>query len=128
MNLLLDTCTFLWVLSDSPDLSARARELYMDPTNRVYLSSISAWEIVLKNQIGKLPLPQPPEQFIAAYRQRHGIDTLPFDEASALAMAALPLIHRDPFDRALVAQALTHGLVMLTPDADVRAYAARTEW
>jgi PIN domain nuclease of toxin-antitoxin system len=128
MNVLLDTCTFLWVLSDAPDLSPRARELYMDPANGVFLSSISVWEIVLKNQIGKLPLPQPPELFIAPYRQRHGIQTLSFDEPSAITMARLPLLHRDPFDRALVAQAITHDLVLLTPDADVRAYSARSDW
>ena len=128
MNLLLDTCTFLWVISDASDLSPRARELYMDPGNAVYLSSVSVWEIVLKNQIGKLPLPQSPELFVAPYRQRHGIQTLSFEEASAIAMARLPLLHRDPFDRALVAQAITRDFVLLTPDPDIRAYSARTEW
>lgn len=128
MRILLDTCTFLWVITDAPDLSTRARELYLEANNTVYLSSVSAWEIVLKNQIGKLPLPHPPGQFIGPYRQRHGIDTLPLDESSAIAMADLPLLHRDPFDRALIAQALTHNLVLLTPDGVIRSYPVRTEW
>ena len=128
MRLLLDTSTFLWVISDAPDLSARARELFVDPGNEVYLSAVSAWEIAVKYALGRLPLPEPPERFVPIQRQQHGIDPLPLDEEVALHLARLPLLHKDPFDRMLVCQAIVHGLVILTPDKLVNQYPVRTMW
>jgi len=64
MRVLLDTCTFLWVLTDAPELSERAREVFQDPANEVFLSSVSVWEIVVKYALGRLPLPEPPERFV----------------------------------------------------------------
>lgn len=128
MRLLLDTCTFLWSISGAPELSARARALYTDPENEVYLSAVSAWEIALKHALGRLPLPEPPERFVPAQRRRHGIDALPLDEESALHLARLPALHRDPFDRMLVCQAIAHGLVVLSPDPLVTQYPVRATW
>lgn len=128
MRLLLDTATFLWVVSDAPDLSARARELFVDPGNEVYLSAVSAWEIAVKYALGRLPLPEPPERFVPLQRKQHGVDPLPLDEEAALHLARLPLLHRDPFDRMLVCQAIVHGLVLLTPDKLVNQYPVRTMW
>ena len=128
MRLLLDTCTFLWIAADAPDLSARARDLFADPDNEVYLSVVSSWEIALKNALGRLPLPEPPARFVPGERERHGIEALALDEESALHLDRLPILHRDPFDRMLVCQALVHGLTILGPDPLLSQYPARTLW
>ena len=128
MRILLDTITFLWVAADAPELSANARELFADPTNEVYLSSVSAWEIAVKYSLGKLPLPELPAVFVPAQRKQHGIDALPLDEESTLHLPRLPALHKDPFDRMLVCQAVVQQLVILTPDDLINQYAVRTIW
>ena len=128
MRLLLDTATFLWVINDAPELSAQARELFVDPGNEVYLSSASAWEIALKYGLGRLPLPEPPDRFVPAQRKQHGIDPLQLEEEAALHLTRLPLLHKDPFDRMLVCQAIVDNLVILTPDDLVTQYPVRTIW
>ena len=128
MHLLLDTCTFLWIVGGAKELSARAREAFADPANEVLLSAASAWEIAVKYRLGKLPLPAAPADFVPAQRAAHGIEPLAVEEESALHVAKLPDLHRDPFDRMLVAQALVGGLVLLTPDDTLRQYPVRTLW
>ena len=128
MKLLLDTSTFLWIANDAPELSAYARELFVDPGNEVYLSSVSAWEMAIKYALGRLPLPEPPERFIRLQREQHGIEPLPLDEEAALHLTRLPLLHKDPFDRMLICQAIVHGLVILTPDQLIYQYPVRTIW
>ena len=128
MRILLDTVTFLWAVTDAPDLSDDARELFVDPGNEIYLSSVSTWEIAVKHSLGKLPLPEPPERFVPAQRKQHGIEPLSLDEEAVLHLARLPALHKDPFDRMLVCQAMVHGLVMLTPDKLVNQYPVRTMW
>jgi PIN domain nuclease of toxin-antitoxin system len=128
VKLLLDTCAFLWLIGDSPELSASARRLFSDPSNEVFLSAASAWEIIVKHQLGKLPLPQPPQEFIPTWRSRHGIEPLPLDEAAVLQLARLPDYHRDPFDRILICQSIANGLVILTPDPLIGQYPVRVEW
>lgn len=128
MNILLDTCTFLWITKNAPDLSSTARVCFQDPDNRVYLSSVSVWEIVVKYDLGRLPLPDAPERFIPAMRAGHGVTALPLEEEAALQLVKLPEHHKDPFDRMLVCQAIVHGLVLLTPDEMIRQYPVRTVW
>ncbi len=128
MRLLLDTCAFLWVAAGSKDLSANARALFADPAHEVFLSSASVWEIVVKNRLGKLPLPDSAEKFVTTNRQAHGIASLPIDEESVFQLSRLPDFHRDPFDRILVGQAVAHGLAVLTPDDAIRQYPVRTHW
>ena len=128
MRLLLDTCTFLWMVADPERLSPRARELVVDPASEVYLSAASCWEIAVKHRLGKLPLPAPPERFVPAMRDRHGIEPLPIGEAATLHTAKLPELHRDPFDRLLVAQAIMDALIVLTPDEAIRGYPAPSLW
>jgi PIN domain nuclease of toxin-antitoxin system len=94
----------------------------------VFLSAASAWEIAIKHGLGRLPLPEAPERFVPAERDAHGITPLPIDEESALHLSRLPALHRDPFDRMLVSQAIVHGLTILTPDPLVTQYPARTMW
>jgi len=128
MRLLLDTCTFLWIASDAPALSGRARQLFRSPDNEVFLSVGSAWEIAIKHALGRLPLPEVPERFVPEMREAHGIVSLAVDEEAALHLSRLPDLHRDPFDRLLVSQAIVHGLTIVTPDALVTQYPARTIW
>jgi PIN domain nuclease of toxin-antitoxin system len=128
VRLLLDTCTFLWIAGDAPELSPRARELFASPDNDVYLSTVSAWEITVKHALGRLPLPASPERFVPEQRALHGIDTLAVDEESALHLGRLPRLHRDPFDRMLVSQAIVHGLVILGPDTLLTQYPVRATW
>jgi PIN domain nuclease of toxin-antitoxin system len=128
MRLLLDTATFVWVISDAPELSSRVRELIVDPENDVYLSAVSAWEIAVKHALGWLPLPEAPERFVPEQRKHQGIEELPLDEESALHLTRLPMLHKDPFDRMLVCQAITQALVILTPDELISQYPVRTAW
>ncbi len=128
MRLLLDTCTFLWLVADAPQLSAKARALFVASDQEVFLSAASVWEIAVKHRLGKLPLPEPVDRFIPRVREAHGIDSLPLDEEAALQDARLPAIHRDPFDRMLVCQAMVSGLTILTPDEMIRQYPVRTIW
>jgi PIN domain nuclease of toxin-antitoxin system len=128
MRLLLDTCTFLWVLTGVPALPTRVQAVVRDPDNEVFLSAVSALEIALKHAAGKLTLPDHPDRYIPAMRAERGVATLAINEESALHVSLLPLIHRDPFDRLLVAQAIVHGMIILTPDPIVARYPARTMW
>jgi PIN domain nuclease of toxin-antitoxin system len=128
LKLLLDTCTFLWVLGGSDALSPTARALITDPDNDVYLSAASTWEIAIKHALGRLPLPAAPERFVPAERIRHRIETLCVDEAASLHVHRLPPLHRDPFDRMIVSQAIVGGLTILTPDEAIAQYPAPVLW
>jgi PIN domain nuclease of toxin-antitoxin system len=128
VKLLLDTCTFLWIALGDKALSSEARKLFLDEDNDCFLSAVSAWEIGMKHSLGRLPLPTLPGRFVPEQRQAHGIDPLPVEEIAALQLPALPSIHRDPFDRMLVCQAVAHGLVLLTPDEQIARYPVRTIW
>ncbi len=123
MRLLLDTHVFLWYLTADPRLPATFRTAIQDPTNEVFLSAASIWEAVIKHGLGKLPLPGPPANYLPQQRAIHGISGLPVDERAMTHLAALPLLHRDPFDRMIIAQALQHGLTVATVDPNVGAYA-----
>ena len=122
MKLLLDTHTFLWYISADKKLPADVRDAIRSPANEVYFSVASLWEVIIKCQIGKLVLPQPPEIYVAEQRERHMISSLSLDEASVKQLAKLPSLHRDPFDRMLVCQAIEHSLTIVTVDPLICAY------
>jgi PIN domain nuclease of toxin-antitoxin system len=122
MRLLLDTHIFLWHLTGAKALPGHLRDAIRDPANAVFLSPVSLWEALVKYRLGKLPLPASPEIYLPEQRRRHRIETLPLDEPSVARLAGLPDLHRDPFDRMLVCQALEHGLTLATVDPAVRAY------
>lgn len=128
MKILLDTCAFLWIASESPQLSRSASEVFLDETNERYLSAASVWEISLKYARGKLELAHRPDILIPRVREATGIASLEIDEESALHAGRLPLLHADPFDRMLVAQAIVHGMTILTPDPLIERYAVRVLW
>ncbi len=122
MKLLLDTHIFLWYISGDPQLSAAWRSVLDAPANMVYLSVVSIWEASIKYHLGKLPLPAPPEMYLPQQRRKHSIAALPLNENDIAALGTLPALHRDPFDRALICQALANGLTLVTVDAAVHAY------
>lgn len=128
MRILLDTCTFLWLVTDAPPLSDSAREVFVDIENEVYLSAVSTWEIALKHALGRLPLPVSTAQYVPDQRARHEIAFLPLHEEATLSLKRLPRIHKDPFDRMLICQALVHDLVILTPDPLISQYTVGTMW
>jgi PIN domain nuclease of toxin-antitoxin system len=122
MRLLLDTHVFLWYISADPRLPVAFRDAIRDPGNEVFLSAASVWEAVIKYALGKLPFPEAPAGYLPRQREAHQIATLPIEEAGLVHLAGLPQLHRDPFDRLLIAQALQHGLTLVTVDDAVRAY------
>ncbi len=128
MRILLDTCTFLWIASGSPRLSKTASTAFLDQANRRFLSASSAWEIGIKHASGRLPLSERPDVFVPRVREASGIESLLIDEESALHAGRLPALHADPFDRMLVAQAIVHGLTILTPDKAIEQYGVRVLW
>jgi len=118
MKLLLDTHILLWVMRDARELSAAARD-FIERAEDVYVSSVSFWESAIKAAMGKLPLAP---QALEAGALRAGFIPLPVTWAHALAVDALPMLHRDPFDRMLVAQAVSEPLQLLTHDAKLARY------
>lgn len=130
MRPLLDSCTFLWLLWDEPELSQDTRASIADPHNEVYLSSISLREILLKHQASCLALSQPidRERYDVEQREAHRLAPLPLTEEAVAQMIKVPPLHRDPFDRMLIRQAIAHGLVICTPDRAIQQYPVRTLW
>jgi PIN domain nuclease of toxin-antitoxin system len=122
VRLLLDTHVFLWYITADPKLPAAFREASRDQANEVYLSVASVWEAVIKYHLGKLQLPEPAGDYLPRQREAHRIASLPIDEGAMPHLAALPPLHRDPFDRLLIAQALQHGLTVATVDPEIAAY------
>ncbi len=122
MKLLLDTHIFLWYISGDAKLPAILRDSIRDLDNEAYLSIVSVWEAIVKHRLGKLPLPEPAERYLPEQRKRHMIASLALDESSVAQLGSLPSLHRDPFDRMLICQALQHKLVMVTVDRFIREY------
>ncbi len=127
-KILLDTCTFLWLVRDDAALSSKARELIVDIDNTIFLSSVSAWEITVKHDLGRLPLADLPSIYIQNERQKHGIESLPLVEEAVAQLGKLPTYHTDPFDRMLICQAIYHGCVLLTPDYAIIRYPVNSQW
>ena len=128
MKILLDTNIFLWMSTMSDHIPRRVQKLWQDPENTLYLSTISTSEIAIKYHLNKLKLPESPSVFVPKERMMHGILSLSLDEASSLLLESLPLIHKDPFDRLLICQALENDLTILTSDKSIRQYAVETVW
>jgi PIN domain nuclease of toxin-antitoxin system len=125
--LLLDTCTLVWLTSDPGRLSARAREA-LDAESDISLSDASVWEICLKWQAKKLELPMPPRTWVADQVRAWQLQRVPIEAEHLYRTAELPDLHRDPFDRLLVSQALTHGARIVTPDPAIRQYPVAAVW
>lgn len=118
MKLLLDTQLMLWWLADSPKLSRQARALIADPANTIFVSAATMWEIRIKEKLGKLDVPP---NLITTVRSEE-FEWIPVSAEHADATMDLPLLHRDPFDRMLVAQAKWMGITLLTSDSLLAKY------
>ena len=124
MRLLLDTHTFLWFVNNAPPLTGtQALSLLQDNKNELLLSVASVWEMAIKAGIGKLALAQPLETFVPAQMRANAIGLLPIEPRHAFHVAQLPLHHRDPFDRLLIAQSIVEGMPLLSADATFDDYA-----
>ncbi|HEV3312625.1 MAG TPA: type II toxin-antitoxin system VapC family toxin [Chloroflexota bacterium] len=123
MRILLDTHVFLWLNTNRRRLGGYLSTIE-DRETELILSAASSWEIVVKHHTGRLPLPEPPEQYLPSRMAQAGIIPLPIEHSHALAVARLPKLHRDPFDRMLIAQAQMLGLTLLTADATLSTYAS----
>ncbi|MDF1521387.1 MAG: type II toxin-antitoxin system VapC family toxin [Trueperaceae bacterium] len=121
MKILLDTHVWLWMLA-APERLGRAAPMLEEARNELLLSAASVWEIAIKTALGRLELPVPVARYVPDRMRRSGVVSLPIESAHALAVADLPPLHRDPFDRMLVAQAQHLGVPIATADPLVAAY------
>ncbi len=127
MNILLDTHTLLWYLENSNQLSVKAAKILEDSSNNLYLSIGSLWEISIKLGLGKLKL-QNSFSDLKPVLQTLKIEILPITFADTECYLNLPLHHRDPFDRILVAQAMNHSLILMSRDSAFDAYSIQRIW
>ena len=125
MNVLLDTHIFLWLQTEPERLGDR-RALVEDSRTGLLFSAASSWEIAMEHALGRLPLPEPPERYVPARMRAIAAQPVAVEHSHALAVAALPKLHRDPFDRLLVAQAEALGVPILTADDAVAQYPVET--
>lgn len=128
MALLLDTHTFLWFINDDARLSRRAAEQIGDPAERVVLSVVTAWEITIKTSIGKLALDRALDRLWPESIAANSFDELNVTAGHIFALNALPLHHRDPFDRLLIAQAVAEGFTIVGADSAFDAYGVSRIW
>jgi PIN domain nuclease of toxin-antitoxin system len=120
--MLLDTCVLLWLAADTTAISARAAEVIRNTPEGMFVSVISAFEVGQKAAAGKVSLPRPVDAWFAAMVRWHGLHELPVSGVIAARATLLPAIHRDPFDRLLIASAQEHQLKLMTPDATMAKY------
>jgi PIN domain nuclease of toxin-antitoxin system len=128
VNLLLDTHSFIWFVEDNLSLSSHARTLIEEPTNDVFLSIASVWEMAIKVSLGKLDLSQPFDLFIPNQLLLNDITLLDITVSHTLRVATLPFHHRDPFDRLLIAQSLVEGMPLISIDSVFDAYGMNRLW
>ncbi len=128
MRLLLDTQAFLWFVLNDPALSTVACDLMLDPQNDLLISPASYWEIAIKISIGKYQLPDSFESWMQQQLQVNDFKILPIELAHVAAVISLPFHHKDPFDRLLVAQALTEQIPIISADAVLGAYSIVRYW
>ena len=126
MRLLLDTQIFLWFLSDESRIPAEAREAIESSENSVLVSAASVWEIAIKASIGRLKIARTDVRKLPELIGASGFDELPVLARHAAAVSTLPMHHRDPFDRLLIAQTRTEGLALVTIDPAIRRYDVET--
>jgi PIN domain nuclease of toxin-antitoxin system len=121
-RVLLDTHVFLWAITSDPRLSPVHRRIYLDGTRELWLSVASVWEVLIKSGLGKLSMPRPTAAYIMKQMERNRVTLLPIRASHLASLETLPPLHRDPFDRMLVAQANAEGLAILSDDATLRKY------
>ncbi len=128
MRVLLDTHSLLWLVTDDPRLSDKAREIFLDAENELLCSAVVGFEISVKHSLGKLELEESPRSFMDNRIRNNALTPFPVTMAHAVRVAELPFHHRDPFDRLLVAQALEEGVPLLSVDEILSDYGIERLW
>lgn len=128
MRALLDTHSFLWWITGSSRLSAKAAQVIGDGRNEIYLSAASSWEIAIKARLGRIELPDLPDRFISEQMLANAFQGLPIQISHTMQVYSLPDHHSDPFDRMLVAQSLVEKLSIISSDKELSRYAADVIW
>ena len=128
MNFLLDTHVLLWLSAYPEKLSGRAEQIVLDVDNSLFLSIVSLWEMQIKMQLGKLELDIPLVDFWHAQQEKLQLIFLPAKEGHVWTLANLALIHKDPFDRLLIAQSLYENMPIITADGTISKYNAEVIW
>lgn len=128
MRYLLDTCTAVWYFEGNRRIGSELQAVLTDPGHELFLSDVSILEIVIKNQSGKFPMPKPPSKILPHLIKKYSLRQLPIAQEAIFQLEKLPLLHRDPFDRLLVAHAISFRLTLVTPDPLVRQYPSHSIW
>jgi PIN domain nuclease of toxin-antitoxin system len=122
MKFLVDTNVFLWALAEEHKLNSNAQEILKSTLSELYFSAAGSWEIAIKFALGSLPLPKPPSEYIPHALRVLAVRALDITHEHALRASELPVHHRDPFDRLLIAQAMTEQMTLLTADRALQKY------
>ena len=126
MKILLDTCSFLWLVTeDKKRLNSKAIDAFLDEGNEIYFSIVSAWEISIKSSIGKLILSLPVHEFLQKQIVVNELSVLPIGLSHVTKVADLPFHHKDPFDRLLIAQAITEDMLIISSDPVFHLYSVK---
>ncbi len=128
MKILLDTHVFIWLIDGSDKLSANALQTFLDSENDIYFSAVSYWEICIKQSIRKLNLTKNWPHLFDREIVENDIKWLKIEQKHCRGIIHLPMIHRDPFDRLLISQALYEKMTILTTDQQISQYAVQTIW
>ncbi len=128
MKYLLDTMVWLWSVGPTENIGATGLEILRSGGEEIWLSAASSWEISIKAKLGKFKLPEPPGSYVRDRLARQSIRSLAITQDHTLKVYDLPLHHRDPFDRLIIAQALLESLVILTSDLVFRKYPVEIVW
>ncbi len=128
MQYLLDTHVLIWWITSDRRLSAKAGDLIRNRRNAIYWSVVSSWEISIKYALGKLIFDEPPESLLPSELDRNQIETLPILNEHAFLAGQLPLHHKDPFDRMLIAQAHIESMGIISNDVTLRSYEVDVFW
>ncbi len=128
MKYLLDTGIWIWSISTTEEINQAGREILRNGGEEVYLSAVTSWEVSIKMQLGKLRLPDFPAQCVPAFAARQGLQLLSITHDHAFKVFDLPLRHRDPFDRLIIAQAIAEDMTILTSDRIFGKYPVEIVW
>jgi len=128
VRVLLDTHSFLWLITDDDSLSELARSVFLNPDSTLFVSAVTGFEISVKFSLRKLRLSEPPREFIENRLRNNALTALPVTMPHTYRLASLPFHHRDPFDRLLVAQALEEDMPILSADTVLSAYGIERLW
>ena len=128
MKILIDTHALLWIISDSRQLSKKAKEFFFDPKNKLFFSAASFWEISIKISLGKLQLKDNWPKQIEKELDYNGIAWLPIEKKHCIKVAELPFHHRDPFDRLLISQSIVEKMALMSADNKIALYDINIIW